>query len=940
MNRHDSTRTWNKPGTCRPASAGASTWRALRLSERAGKIACTLALLLSVALLGASVAQAQVFNSETAITIVDNAPANPYPSTINVSEVTGTISKVTVQLNGLLHASPDDIDMLLVSPSGRGATLMSDAGGNWGLGGANLTFDDAASDSLPDSTQIADTAFTLPGFSVYKPTDFTDPGPNSSDTFPTLALSEFPGARLAAFNGDNPNGQWQLFIVDDTGGNTGSLTGWSLDIETTPRIISLSASAYSVNEGDFTSFTVTRNTNKGFSTVDVSVSEGTASGGGPDEDFQPRFTTLLFAPWETTKYIFVDTAADLRDEADETVLVSLFNPVGATLRQALATVTIVDNDAPPTLSFVGGTVSERSGPLPFAYLLSAPSDLPISFNVAAANGSAQIGADFSAPATTVSIPARSTSGVISMSLANDGLDEADETLSLTLSAPVNVTLPDVPSVMGVILDDDASPSVSVNDVSIAEGNSGQNTALLTVSLSAASGQSISVDFATSNGTAQAGSDYTSTSGTVAFAPGQTSRTFSVPILGDVSIEADETFGVTLSNAVNASIGDGVGVATIVNDDSAQSLPALSISSASVSEGNSRVSNLAFTVTLSAAPVQPVSVAYATADGSAQAPGDYASTSGTISFAAGVQSQTIVVPIVGDAGVEPDETLALNLSGAVNATVAVASGVGTILNDDVAPVATPTPTLTPAPTPSILLFTPNAGVRTTLVTLVGANFSGATSVRFNGVAAPFTISSANALQARVPLSATTGKISITTPSGTVSSAGVFTVYVPPRVSSFWPALGPVGTVVTVNGTDFANISSVRIGLRAVPFKIVSRTRLTLTVTPGATTGKISVITVGGVGTSATNFRVTPKISRLSPERGPVGTVVLIDGSNLLRVTSVKFNGVAATSVTVVSASRVRAVVPTGARTGRVSVTNADGTATSAGNFIVTGSTSPA
>jgi hypothetical protein len=168
---------------------------------------------------------------------------------------------------------------------------------------------------------------------------------------------------------------------------------------------------------------------------------------------------------------------------------------------------------------------------------------------------------------------------------------------------------------------------------------------------------------------------------------------------------------------------------------------------------------------------------------------------------------------------------------------------------------------------------------------------------------------------------------------VKSAGSFKVYVPPKVTSFSPGSGPVGTVVTVNGSEFANISSVRLGTRALPFQIVNPTRLRLTITPGATSGKITVVTVGGVGISAGTFKVTPAITRLTPDKGAVGTTVLIDGSNLQGTTRVKFNGVAATSVTVLAPSRVRVTVPSGATTGKVTLTNSEGTATSAGVFTV-------
>ena len=163
----------------------------------------------------------------------------------------------------------------------------------------------------------------------------------------------------------------------------------------------------------------------------------------------------------------------------------------------------------------------------------------------------------------------------------------------------------------------------MNDVTVTEGNAGAVNANFTVTLSAPSTQTVTVDYATSNGTATAPQDYTSASGTLTFDPGVTSRTITVAVLGDVLDEPNETFVVTLSGAVNASIGDGQGLGTITDDDPA---PTLSISDASVTEGNAGTVNAVFTVSLSASSAQTVSASYATANGTAMAPGDYTSIS--------------------------------------------------------------------------------------------------------------------------------------------------------------------------------------------------------------------------------------------------------------------------------------------------------------------------
>jgi hypothetical protein len=169
------------------------------------------------------------------------------------------------------------------------------------------------------------------------------------------------------------------------------------------------------------------------------------------------------------------------------------------------------------------------------------------------------------------------------------------------------------------------------------------------------------------------------SGTLTFAPGETSKTISAAVIGDTINEANETFVVNLSNPSNATVADGQGQATILNDDAA---PSLAIGDVTVKEGNSGVTNAIFLVTLSAASGQTVTVDYASADGSAKtATKDYAAVSGTLTFTPGQTTKTIVVSISGDKRKEKNETFFVNLSSPSNATIADGQGRGTITNDD-------------------------------------------------------------------------------------------------------------------------------------------------------------------------------------------------------------------------------------------------------------------
>ena len=159
----------------------------------------------------------------------------------------------------------------------------------------------------------------------------------------------------------------------------------------------------------------------------------------------------------------------------------------------------------------------------------------------------------------------------------------------------------------------ATPTVSVGDVSVAEGNTGTTTATFAVTLNTPSDRQVTVDYATADGTATAPADYQAGSGTVTFAPGQTSQPVSVLVNGDLLNEADENFFVNLSNPVHGSLGDAQGTGTITNDDP---LPALSISDVTVTEGDSGTVSATFTASLNASSGRQVTVDYATADGTA------------------------------------------------------------------------------------------------------------------------------------------------------------------------------------------------------------------------------------------------------------------------------------------------------------------------------------
>jgi hypothetical protein len=220
------------------------------------------------------------------------------------------------------------------------------------------------------------------------------------------------------------------------------------------------------------------------------------------------------------------------------------------------------------------------------------------------------------------------------------------------------------------------PLMNISDVTVTEGHSGVALATFTVTLSAAAGP-ITVSYVTANDSAAANGDYQATTGTLSFAAGETSKSITVQVKGDRLAETDETFSVLLSNAVGATIVDGQGVGTILDDE-----PRINISDVVKREGNSGAKKFVFTVSLSVASAEWVTVNYATANGTARTnDNDYLANFGKLTFAPGETSKTITVLVMGDKKREADESFYVNLSNAKGALLDDNQAEGAILNND-------------------------------------------------------------------------------------------------------------------------------------------------------------------------------------------------------------------------------------------------------------------
>jgi hypothetical protein len=223
----------------------------------------------------------------------------------------------------------------------------------------------------------------------------------------------------------------------------------------------------------------------------------------------------------------------------------------------------------------------------------------------------------------------------------------------------------------------ATPAISVGNASLSEGNGPNNKYIVVpVFLAAPSGETITVQYATNDGTAVAGQDYVTQGGLLTFAPGVTQQNLFIELIGDTAIEGDEIFNIVLSNASGAPIADTSATATIVNDDG------IAISDVSALEGTAGAPTFfTFTVSLLTAAASPVTVDYATEPGTAGSGADFTPTNGTLTFAAGETSKTVTVEVAADTESEADETFTIQLSNASGAAIADAAATGVIRNDD-------------------------------------------------------------------------------------------------------------------------------------------------------------------------------------------------------------------------------------------------------------------
>ena len=306
-----------------------------------------------------------------------------------------------------------------------------------------------------------------------------------------------------------------------------------------------------------------------------------------------------------------------------------------------------------------------------------PARLPVTVDYATSDGTATAGEDYTAADGSLTFMPGEIERKISVLLQEDTIYEGDETFVLTLSNPENADLANA-AATGTIADNDAMPELTVADARAAED---AGVMVFSVNLNAPGALPVTANYATSDGTATAGEDYTAADGSLTFMPGETERTISVLLQEDTIYEGDETFVLTLSNPENADLANAAATGTIADNDA---MPELTVADARASED---AGVMVFSVNLNAPGALPVTVDYATSDGTATAGEDYTAADGSLTFMPGDTERTISVLVQEDTIYEGDETFVLTLSNPENADLADAAATGTIADNDAMPELT-------------------------------------------------------------------------------------------------------------------------------------------------------------------------------------------------------------------------------------------------------------
>ena len=503
--------------------------RALRRAAAFGRIALGALVISAMAVViapTAASAATATYSSTSSVGIPDavggdcntNTSDGVATSTISVPDA-GSVSDLQIALN-ISHTYQSDLIVDLTSPGGTTIRLIDRVNRTINCGSAN-----------------ANIVATL-----------SDASGASIENYGAAGASYSPMQALSAFDGETITGDWVLTVRDASTFDVGVLNSWSLQL---PTSSDFAVADITAGEGDGAAvFTVTRTgPTSDAETIDYTTADGTATAGS---DYTATSGTLAFAPNQTSATVSVPLLDDDVHEGDETFALELSNPVGTptpTTSAATATATIAENDARPELSIADASASEDDASVVLTVTRTGATGGADSVDFSTADGTATAGTDYVATGGTLAFAPGAATATITVPLLDDDVHEGDETFTVELANPASST--GLAPTIGVgtaaitVVENDTRADLAIADATVAE-NAGSVT--LTVTRIGALGGTDSVAFATANGTARAGVQFTAASGTLVFAPGEDAATITVPILADSVNGASRDFTVVLSDA--------------------------------------------------------------------------------------------------------------------------------------------------------------------------------------------------------------------------------------------------------------------------------------------------------------------------------------------------------------------------------------------------------
>jgi len=604
---------------------------------------------------------------------------------VALSSVINHDSRVAVRGNSIFSNGDLGLDLGSNGPDANDS-LDADGGGNFGQNYPVLTDVSTSGDTTTVSGTLDSTPNKTFNVDLYSNAACGQSGyGEGARLFHTLQVTTGNDGRAAiaaTVNAPLPSGRVLTATATDQAGNTSEFSpcdaGWARG---SARFGSVAYGA--LEDAGSIHISVRRvGGSRGLLTVNYSTADLTATAG---QDYMAVSGVLTFADGETEKTISIPVAADALDEAEEFIRLTLTSPadpegVGS---PGAALLSIHDNDTPLKISFEAQRVregDEGSTEQSFTFRLSAATSRAVAADYTTVADTALAGSDFEAVSGRLVFAPGTTEQTVNVRIIGDRLDEADERFFIRLQNLSNAESGNIFHV--TILDDDSTPTISVSDTSVVEGNAGTTNAVFNLTLSAASGRTARIRFEAVPGTATAGEDFTAASGLVTFLPGETTKMAHIAVVGDTLVEPDESFIVNLGSPINVVIADGQGQGTIINDDGTPQSSLLQFGAANFQLNESERSVVLSVVRIGDAS-SAATVDYRTADadtftvscanaagaqGSAYARCDFATAVGRLSFNANETQKTISVPLINDGHVEGNETFQVILSNPTGAAL--------------------------------------------------------------------------------------------------------------------------------------------------------------------------------------------------------------------------------------------------------------------------------